>query len=75
MQSGREPEVKAYLQEHELGFTTINDPKGKISSAWRVNGVPTSYILDKDRHVKFVSIGYTPEFSLRLRLWLLENLM
>jgi thiol-disulfide isomerase/thioredoxin len=73
MQSGQDQEVNNYLQEHELGFSTINDPQGRISSAWRVKGLPTSYIVDKDHKIRFVSVGYTPELTLRLRLWLAEK--
>lgn len=73
MQSGKESEVIEYLKAHELSFTTINDPMGRLASAWRVKGVPTSYLIDKDHNVRFVTVGYTPELTLRLRLWLLEN--
>ncbi|MES9979331.1 MAG: protein disulfide oxidoreductase [Candidatus Thiodiazotropha sp. 6PLUC5] len=72
MQSGSDQEVSDYLKEHELGFKTINDPSGKLSSLWRVKGLPTSLIIDKDRNIRFVSVGYTPELTLRLRLWLAE---
>ena len=70
MQSGRDKEVSDYLRQHELQFTTINDPDGELSAAWRVKGLPTSYIVDKDKQIRFVSVGYTPELTLRLRLWL-----
>lgn len=73
MQSGQDQEVKAYLREHELGFTTVNDPSGILSSDWRVRGLPTSFIIDKDSNIRFVSVGYTPEVTLRLRLWLAER--
>ncbi|MCG7982693.1 MAG: protein disulfide oxidoreductase [Candidatus Thiodiazotropha lotti] len=75
MQSGQAAEVSDYLEANELGFTTINDPQGKLSSNWRVRGLPTSYIIDENRQVRFVSVGYTPELTLRLRLWLLDNIL
>jgi peroxiredoxin len=74
MQSGQAHEVAKYLQRHGLAFSTINDPKGQISSAWRVKGVPTSFIIDKDRSIRFTTVGYTPGFTLRLRLWLSKNI-
>ncbi|MBV2090857.1 MAG: protein disulfide oxidoreductase [Candidatus Thiodiazotropha sp. (ex Ctena orbiculata)] len=75
MQSGPAAEVSDYLEANDLGFTTINDPQGRLSSAWRVRGLPTSYIIDENRQVRFVSVGYTPEFTLRLRLWLLDHIL
>ena len=75
MQSGQAAEVSDYLEANDLGFTTINDPQGKLSNAWRVRGLPTSYIIDENRQVRFVSVGYTPELTLRLRLWLLDNIL
>jgi thiol-disulfide isomerase/thioredoxin len=75
MQSGEATEVSDYLKNNDLGFTTINDPQGKLASAWRVRGLPTSYIIDENHQVRFVSVGYTPELTLRMRLWLLDNVL
>jgi thiol-disulfide isomerase/thioredoxin len=75
MQSGQAEEVSDYLQSNDLEFTTINDPQGKLASAWHVRGLPTSYIIDENRQVRFVSVGYTPALTLRLRLWLLDNIL
>ncbi|MEJ2622233.1 MAG: protein disulfide oxidoreductase [Candidatus Thiodiazotropha sp.] len=75
MQSGQAEEVSDYLQHNDLEFTTINDPQGKLASAWHVRGLPTSYIIDEDRRVRFVSVGYTPALTLRLRLWLLDTIL
>ncbi|MET0066021.1 MAG: protein disulfide oxidoreductase [Candidatus Thiodiazotropha sp.] len=73
MQSGSEQEVREHLQSRNLGFSTINDADGRIAAAWRVKGLPTSYIVDKDLKIRFVTVGYTPELTLRLRLWLSEH--
>ncbi|MEW8083976.1 MAG: hypothetical protein AB2823_00275 [Candidatus Thiodiazotropha endolucinida] len=53
-------------------FPVINDPDGKLASAWRVTGVPTSYIIGRDGRVRFSSVGYTLPLTLRMRLWLAE---
>jgi peroxiredoxin len=74
MRSGSDRELSDYMRKHELEFTTINDSEGRLSSAWHVKGVPTSYIVDKDRNIRFISVGYTPELTLRFRLWLAEKI-
>jgi thiol-disulfide isomerase/thioredoxin len=73
MQSGSAQAVREHLQARSLGFSTINDVDGDIAAAWRVKGLPTSYIVDKDLKIRFVTVGYTPELTLRLRLWLSEH--
>ncbi len=73
MQSGSAREVREHLQAHDLGFNTINDADGRIATDWHVKGLPTSYIVDKDMKIRFVTVGYTPELTLRLRLWLSEH--
>ncbi|MEW8585992.1 MAG: protein disulfide oxidoreductase [Candidatus Thiodiazotropha sp.] len=72
MQSGSESEVTEFLGQNLLQIPVINDPDGKLAAAWRVSGVPTSYIIGRDGRVKFSSVGYTLPLTLRARLWLAE---
>ncbi|MEW8508076.1 MAG: protein disulfide oxidoreductase [Candidatus Thiodiazotropha sp.] len=72
MQSGSESEITEFLRQNQLQLPVINDPNGKLAAAWRVSGVPTSYIIGGDGRVKFSSVGYTLPFTLRARLWLAE---
>ncbi len=72
MQSGSENDVTEFLRQNQLRFPVINDPDGKLSSAWRVTGVPTSYIIGGDGRVRFSSVGFTLPLTLRMRLWLAE---
>ncbi|MES9827686.1 MAG: protein disulfide oxidoreductase [Candidatus Thiodiazotropha sp.] len=72
MQSGSENDVTEFLRQNQLRFPVINDPDGKLSSAWRVTGVPTSYIIGRDGGVRFSSVGFTLPLTLRMRLWLAE---
>ncbi|MET0107587.1 MAG: protein disulfide oxidoreductase [Candidatus Thiodiazotropha sp.] len=72
MQSGSENDVTEFLRQNQLRFPVINDPDGKLSIAWRVTGVPTSYIIGGDGRVRFSSVGFTLPLTLRMRLWLAE---
>lgn len=70
MTSGSEGEVARFLRERQYHLPVINDPDGVIAAAWGVTGVPTSYIVDRNGRIRFVSVGYTLPMTLRIRLWL-----
>ncbi|MEW8027200.1 MAG: protein disulfide oxidoreductase [Candidatus Thiodiazotropha sp.] len=72
MQSGSESDVTNFLKQQQLQIPVINDPEGKLAGAWRVRGVPTSYIIGRDGKVRFSSVGFTLPLTLRMRLWLAE---
>jgi thiol-disulfide isomerase/thioredoxin len=72
MQSGSEGDVSLYLKQHQAQIPVINDPDGKLANAWRVRGVPTSYIVGSDGRIKFSTVGFTFPLMLRMRLWLAE---
>lgn len=69
MQSGDNNELKQFMQEEALSFNVINDDGGVLSKAYRIKGVPVSFIINKDNKVDFVEVGYTTELGLQLRLW------
>jgi len=70
MQSGRDDEIRGYLQKQGLSFPTLADPQGEIASEYGIKGVPASFIVDAKGSIRFVEVGYTTETGLRLRLWL-----
>lgn len=73
MQSGKEAELLGYLQQEKLNFPVIADPDGRISERWRVNGVPTIYILDHQNRIRSTTLGYTTSLGLRARMWLAKK--
>jgi len=70
MQSGGTDEVSRHMHEQGLDFPVVNDPDGRLSSAWGVHAVPASFIISPDGRIRFVEVGYTTGIGLRLRLWL-----
>ncbi|MCY0963614.1 TlpA family protein disulfide reductase [Parathalassolituus penaei] len=38
----------------------LSDPEGKLSDAFGVQGMPTSYLLDRNGNVSWVHEGFTP---------------
>lgn len=70
LRSGSGPEVSSYMEKHGLDFMVMNDPDGRISSAWGVHAVPASFVLDGSGKIRFAEFGYTTALGLKTRLWL-----
>ncbi|MGD8547782.1 MAG: protein disulfide oxidoreductase [Thiohalophilus sp.] len=72
MQSGDREKVSAYMREHKLTFTTLLDEQGQLAQQFGVKGVPTTLLINSQGEVAFSEIGYTSEWGLRLRMWLVN---
>jgi thiol-disulfide isomerase/thioredoxin len=70
MQSGDSADVASYLQERGLSFPVRLDEHGEAASRWGVRGVPTTFVVDGNGQIRFVTTGFTTDVGLRLRLWL-----
>jgi thiol-disulfide isomerase/thioredoxin len=70
MQSGADEQILRFLQDEGYAIPVISDPQGLLANAWGVTGVPTTFILDSERQIRFVAVGYTTSLGLRARLWL-----
>jgi peroxiredoxin len=69
MDSTSPEQILAYMQEHGVDYPVIHDPDYKIARQYAIRGVPSSFILDADGNIRFVTSGYTSSPGLRLRLW------
>jgi thiol-disulfide isomerase/thioredoxin len=70
MQSGDAADVAAYMQERGVSFPVRLDEGGEVAARWGVRGVPTTFVVDADGQIRFVTTGFTTDIGLRLRLWL-----
>jgi cytochrome c biogenesis protein CcmG/thiol:disulfide interchange protein DsbE len=52
-----EPEARAYLEKFGITYTNGPDLGTRISQAFRIQGVPETYIIDKENVLRFVQIG------------------
>lgn len=68
-QSGDGVAVGRLLAERGYRFPTLADSDGAIMKSYRLPGTPGFVIIAPDGHIRFVSVGYTSEIGLRLRLW------
>lgn len=69
IQSGGAEQVAKNMAEQGYLWPTLPDPKAKILRQYGLPGVPAFIIINPAGAVRFVSIGYTSEIGLRLRLW------
>lgn len=52
-----EPEALAYLDEFGITYPNGPDLKTKISQAYRIRGVPETFIIDKNGIIAHLQIG------------------
>lgn len=52
-----EPEAMGYLQKFEITYPNGPDLRTKISQAYRIRGVPETYIIDRQGKLAHVQIG------------------
>jgi thiol-disulfide isomerase/thioredoxin len=69
VQSGPPEKVAATMRERGYAWPTLADPDGTLLARYGLHGVPALVIVGADGNVRSVSLGYTSEPGLRLRLW------
>ena len=62
-------EIKQWMDRQGVSYPVIADPSGDIARLFGVKGVPTSVFIDADGMIRSVSVGYTSETGMRVRLW------
>lgn len=72
LQSGTSLDVISSMNEQGINYPVISDPLGDISRRFGVNAVPATFIVDVNNNIRFVERGYSSEWGLRLRLWVLN---
>jgi peroxiredoxin len=50
-------DVKAYVEDMGLTFTVLHDPARNIEQLFRVPGLPTTFIIDKDGRITQKIVG------------------
>lgn len=52
-----------FLKKIPADFTVAYDPEGKVASAYRVKGMPSSYLIDRQGRIQKTHVGYREESS------------
>lgn len=69
MSSGNAAQVRHYLRNANLDWPTAIDPDGALAARFGLRGVPAMVVVGPTGGIRAVSVGYTPSWSLRARLW------
>lgn len=68
-QSGTPAKIAKFMQEKGYRWPTLPDPQGEILNQYGLPGTPAFVIINPAGDIRFVSVGFTSEIGLRLRLW------
>jgi thiol-disulfide isomerase/thioredoxin len=70
----RQPEVLAFKEENNFSFPIVLDGDGKVNSAYGIQAIPTTFLLDKEGKIVLRLVGSidwdTPKFHAALELLL-----
>jgi thiol-disulfide isomerase/thioredoxin len=73
IRSNDQQQLGTYLHSHHLDWPIIDDTDGSIGERYGVRSVPALFFINGKGDIVFTSIGYTSEWGLRFRLWLVEQ--
>ena len=71
--SGSVAEVADYVQEQGTNLRVLVDEGDMLVKQFHVTAVPTSFFVDREGNIRFVSAGYTTDPGYRLRMNWLES--
>ena len=60
--------ARKFMREKGYTFTTLEDEGGEVSRLYKVQGIPTTLVIDKDGIVQSYGVGYRPEAEVRAAL-------
>lgn len=49
--------VREFIDRFGITFTVLQDPTGRIQSRYQVNGLPTTFIIDRDGRIRRKVLG------------------
>lgn len=50
--------ARDYITKHDYPFHVLMDVEDKVVEAFKVRGIPTKFIIDKNGNIRFTKIGY-----------------
>lgn len=62
--------LSTFIEEHDLTFPILTDPKGEVEKLYKIEEYPTTYVISPEGHI--VDIVNIP-LDVNLLEWLLEN--
>jgi thiol-disulfide isomerase/thioredoxin len=74
IQSGGPQKVTQVLQGRSLSLRTLIDPSGQWLSALGLRAVPSFMVITEHNELHWITVGYTTELGMRIRVWLSQIL-
>lgn len=69
VQSGDAASVIRHMQVSDYRWPTLTDTEGALLRRFGLPGTPSFAIVAPNGDIRFITMGYTSELGLRLRLW------
>lgn len=74
LRSGDAEHVRDYLEEHQLTFDNLNDPRGTWTRQWNIQVTPT-IVLVKNGKIVHSTTGLASYWGLKTRIYLANQFM
>ena len=65
-------DAKDFLRRHPVTFPVLYDAEGKIAAAYKVPGMPTSYLVDRTGKIVSIHTGFNQAIKVQLERELAE---
>lgn len=59
-------QAQRFLHDYPAQFTIAYDPEGNIANEYDVQGMPSSYLIDRKQHIVKVHLGFRDEDTLAM---------
>lgn len=63
---GKRGVITKFLKENPVSFTILQDPNGKIADAYKLKGMPSSYIIDRRGNIRVTHAGFREKDKAKL---------
>jgi thiol-disulfide isomerase/thioredoxin len=64
-------EVRDYVERHELELPVVLGD-GEVARNWQIYAFPSYYVLDSEHRIARRDVGYSSQFGLLWRAWLVD---
>lgn len=73
--SAEAPEdMGGFLDRIKVNFTILFDPDGSTTKRWKIYGLPTSFLIDKEGKIRYILMG-TKEWDEKEAVSLIESML
>lgn len=64
--------AETFLRKHDAPFTVVFDPAGTSAKAFRVSGMPSSFLIDRRGTIVYSHVGFAPDKTGKLESMIAE---